>query len=113
MVVACRRVQELAAERQRAAEAERALEEGRGAAQAEVAHLQAELVAAREQLLAGVADEDLVAHLQEFAALREVLLDTMDDQEAELQALREQVLPAYNDRRQATGAEIDKMCLEC
>lgn len=56
-------------------------------------HLQADLAAVREQLLCGLADEELAAHLREFTALRDMLLETMDDQEAELQALREQARP--------------------
>lgn len=88
---ACRRVQELAAERQRSAHAERALQEAQEAAKAEAEHLAAQLAEVREQLVVGASDEALSAHLSEFVAARTSLFEVVDAQEAELESLRGQV----------------------
>jgi hypothetical protein len=45
---------------------------------------------ARQELLVGAADESLAAHLAEFVAAREALFAVVDEQEAELAALRNQ-----------------------
>lgn len=90
-MVFCRRVQELAAERQRAADAERALLDTQEAGKAEAEHLAAQLAEVREQLVVGASDEALSAHLSEFVSARTALFDVVDAQEAELESLRGQV----------------------
>jgi hypothetical protein len=90
-VGACRRVEELAAARQRAAEAERALHDAQESSKAELEHLAVQLSEVREQLVLGTSDEVMAAHIQEFVAARQSLFEVVDAQEAELESLRGQV----------------------
>lgn len=86
-----RRLQELAAERQRAANAERAQQEGEVAATAEAEHLRTQLADLREQLVVGASGEEVAGHITEFVAARAALFEVVEAQEVELESLRGQV----------------------
>lgn len=59
--MARRRLEELAAEKQRGAQLQRALEEAEAAAKEHAAHLEAEAAHLREQLLRGAGDAEMQA----------------------------------------------------
>jgi chromosome segregation ATPase len=83
-----RRIDELAAEKQKAVSLRHDLVEARAELKQQEAHLRGEAEVLRSQLLLGAADDELRGHLEEFVRAREALAEGLEAQEAELEALR-------------------------